>query len=165
MTHDFVSSSKIGAIGESIIYEYLCDMPNVQEVIDVRKDKHYQEVDIDYILIMQDGHERTVEVKTDSYVSPNLFFETMSSLESNSIGCMYKTQATWLLYYFLTTKELYVLKMPDFRDWVDENIKRFEKKRIKNWRYDRVRKYTTEGRLIPKVILEEEFTSFKKIML
>ncbi|MEG1502271.1 MAG: hypothetical protein RR370_02670 [Synergistaceae bacterium] len=153
---------KVGQLGEDIIYQYLCKMPTVKEIKDVRNDKEYQKKDIDYILVMNTGQERTVEIKTDSYISDNIFFETMSAKETNSIGCMYKTEAEWLLYYFLRTKELYILKMPDYRNWVDENISRFQKRKIGNWRRGQGKTYTSEGRLIPKQILESEFKNLKK---
>lgn len=163
--HNFASSVKIGEAGEAIIYNYLSEMEDIVEIKDVRKDKLYQKKDIDYILVMKDGKERTVELKTDTYVSPNIFFETMSANETGSVGCMYKTEAQWLLYYFIKTGELYVLKMPEYREWVDEHIHQFQKRKIGNYTRSKGKTYTSEGRLVPKEMLEKEFKNFKKVTI
>ena len=106
-----------------------------------------------------------IEIKTDNYNSPNIFFETLSCVETNSLGCMRKTQADFIFYYFLKTKELYILRAKPLNAWFDKNIDKFSKKSFRNKRFNGVDLYTSEGYTIPKKILEKDFKHYQKLIL
>ena len=59
---------------------------------------------------MKNGNVITVEAKADKVISSNIFFETISNKEKNTLGCMLKTEADYIFYYFIAFKELYILK-------------------------------------------------------
>ena len=122
---------------------------------------------IDFVVETSDGSSFTVELKTDTYTSGNIFFETMSNVEHNVKGCMYKSKADFLLYYFTETRELYMLRLPEYRQWFEDNKPHFKKKAFRNVNRKRDGYYTSEGYTIPKVFLEASMTSYqcKKVIL
>lgn len=169
--HVMEESLKIGEQGEDIIYDYLKNLKNVKYIEDVRDDFGYRKADIDFIVKMNHIDEYSVEVKTDNYISPNIFFETYSCVETDSIGCMRKTKAEFIFYYFLKSKELYILKTKQFNKWFDDNIDKFQEKSFRNKRFnpDKENKkdeyYTSKGYVIPKTYLEANFKHYKKYIL
>lgn len=90
---------------------------------DVRGWKLYQDKDIDFIVRLindktGENINKTLEVKTDSFYGMytreekdyNLFIETKSS--EKKMGCMLKTEADIVLYYYITLGYFYIL-VPD----------------------------------------------------
>lgn len=169
--HDMESSLKIGEVGEDIIYDYLKKINTVNYIDDVRDNFGYRNIDIDFIVKMNRIDEYSIEVKTDNYISPNIFFETYSCVETDSIGCMRKTKAEYIFYYFLKSKELYILKTKELNKWFDLNVDKFEEKSFRNKRYNPNPKekedeyYTSKGYVIPKKYLESNFKGYKKYIL
>lgn len=161
--HDFNYSINIGNIGEEIILLYLQSNENILSVEEVQSNKYYQQQDIDYVVHFKNGTVKTVELKTDTYISGNIFFETMSAVETNSIGCMYKSKADYLFYYFINTKELYIFDFDKYREWFKQNKSHFYLKRLKN-KGKYCGTYTSEGYTIPKTYLENNFNWYKKII-
>lgn len=160
--HEFDKSIKnIGDVGEKIIYKYLKKLPSVTQIKDVRDTKKFQELDIDFLVKLKDGRKVSIELKTDSYESPNIFYETMSCIETGSLGCMLKTRATYLFYFFIKTGELYIFQRRSFNKWFNKNSKRFKIVFIKNRRYNGGI-YTSKGHLIKKRTIEKEFKYYKK---
>lgn len=104
----------------------------------------------------------TIEIKTDRYTSGNIFYETMSNKEYDVAGCMIKSKADFLFYYFTVTHELYIMKFNQYREWFNENIDNFNKKELKNIDRKRINTYTSVGYLIPKAYLETNFKGYKK---
>ena len=157
--HNFDSSMKKGDIGEGILLDFLTGLPSVKEVVNVSNDPTFFEKDIDFIVEFKNGKKQTVEIKTDFYTSPNFFYETMSAVETNSIGCFEKTEAERLLYYYIKLGKLYIFDMEKYRSWVHENrellVKKGYKKRLKNYRYDGST-YTSEGFAFPRRMLESQ---------
>ena len=162
--HDFKKSIVVGDYGEKIIKEYLQSNPRIVEVEDVSNIPRYQNRDIDLIVQFDDGRAAAIEIKTDTYTSGNIFFETMSNVEHNVVGCMYKTKADYLFYYFTETRELYILNMDKYRAWFEANKSHFKRKQFKNVNRQRNGTYTSVGYTIPKVFLEENFRH-KKVIL
>lgn len=163
--HSFKESkSNVGDVGEEVIIKYLKQQKDVAEVECVRDSKEHREKDIDIILTRKDGSVETIEIKTDSYKSGNLFYETYSCIETGSIGCLEKTEANYIYYYFIKTRELYVLKTDSFRRWFNINKPIFPEKQIKNKRYNGGT-YTSIGHTIPKSILERSFRKHKKLYI
>lgn len=166
MVYDFKDSVKVGESGEEEIFDWLRNNPNVESVDDVRDMWEYRAKDVDAVVNFKDGSSGMSEIKTDTYTSGNFFFETMSSMETGSLGCLYKTQADYLMYYFVNFGELYIIKMSQFRKWFDKNKNRpeFKRKEVKNKRRNGGT-YTTEGYTFPKSFMEKDFKAFKKVSI
>ena len=164
-THVFSESIIVGNKGEEIVKRFLCGLKNVASITDVSSNAAYQKQDIDLIINFSDGTSSTAEIKTDTYTSGNIFFETVSNLEANVPGCMYKTKADFLLYYFTKTKELYILDMPAYLKWFKANRSNFTEKKLKNINRRNNGTYTSVGYTIPKVYLEKHFNKYQKIVL
>lgn len=166
VVHDFNKSINVGDNGEQIIKSYFENNPNIVDVIDVSKDKKYQDKDIDFIVKLKNGEDISIELKTDTYDTGNIFFEAISNKEYNVLGCMIKSKAKCLFYYFIETKELYIIDFKEYKKWVNKNNARFAKKKIKN-----INRYGNDithsiGLLIPKKIFEKEMVGHfnKKIV-
>jgi len=165
MVHDFKKSIIVGQEGEEIIKNYLRNNPKVESFEDVSNIERYQNRDIDLIVQFKNNTAVAVEVKTDTYTSGNIFYETMSNMEHGVVGCMVKSKADYLFYYFTKTRELYILDFEKYRTWFRANRYRFTRKLLKNVDKARTGTYTSEGYTIPKKFLEEDFKGYKKIIL
>lgn len=165
--YSFSQSNKLGKTGEQIIYNYLFSLPDVIDIIDVSDDYEYQEKDIDLLVEFKNkpGKYKPIEIKTDSYNSGNIFYETKSCVELGTLGCMEKTKARLLLYYFINTKELYQIVMNPYRKWFEENRDKFSKKSVVNYTHGYDEIYHTIGYTIPKKFLEKNFNDYKKIII
>lgn len=161
--HVFKDSIKVGDYGERIVQQYLKSSSAVSNIIDVSNSKMYQELGIDLIVKMKDGSELKVEVKTDTYKSGNIYYETISAKEVNSVGGFVKTECDYMLYYFLNMNTLYILEMDKYKEWFDSKEKEFIKKGYQknpiNRRWNGST-YTSVGYAYPVSILENEGNSF-----
>ena len=158
MIHEFSKSLKIGEEGEEHILEYLRMSDNVSNIIDVRDSKVYQEIDVDFLAELA-GKEYKIEVKTDTYLSGNMYYETISAEEYDSIGCFEKTQADFMFYYFINAKTLYILSMNEYRDWFKSKQEEFDTLKYKKRPINKGRKgstYTSVGYAFPVSLLEKE---------
>lgn len=166
----FTGSLKRGEIGEEIFISSLAGSKAVKKVYDVRGSARHQDMDVDFIIdlmpksMLSDlaGSARvSVELKTDFTVYQNLYYEKSSCYEMHTAGCMEKTKADVLIYYYIRQKCFYVLKTDTFRDWVHEHSEDF----IKNFKPERERNYVyhKEALLIPTSSIEAAFES-KKII-
>lgn len=161
--HNFNKSIEIGDEGEAAVLAYLNQGSNIASIKDVTADPEYQKKDIDLLVKLKNGDEIGVEIKSDQYTSGNLYYEAISNCEYNVPGCMEKSQANSLLYYFTETKELYLINLDAYRKWFEANKESFKMVTIKN----RTRKGDgishSKGYLIPKRILEKDFDGFNKV--
>ena len=155
--HDFKTSNELGKIGEAIAKKYFDQSNKISSYLDVTEDDIYQEKDIDFILNMKNGKVITVEAKADKVPSSNIFFETISNKEKNTLGCMLKTEADYVFYYFLAYKELYILKRKQYVNWVKKEklyLPGCDYKEFYNRATDAetglTYLYTTGGYIIPK---------------
>lgn len=159
VVHDFNESIVRGKQGEQEILDILTKNTGVKSIVDVSNDPTYFEKDIDFIVELQSGRKQTLEIKTDFTTYPNFFYETISSIETNSIGCFEKTEAERLMYYFTKLNLLYVFDMVKFRKWFNENKPLFDKKgykkTLKNTRYNGEH-YTTQGYAFPRTLLDNK---------
>ena len=73
--HDFEKSLNIGKQGESIILNFLLTLEDIKSIRQVQDIGFYQRKDIDFIVTFKNGKKYTVEIKTDTYKSPNLYYE------------------------------------------------------------------------------------------
>ena len=168
--HDFKTSNELGKIGEAIAKKYFDQSNKISSYLDVTEDDIYREKDIDFILNMKNGNVITVEAKADKVPSSNIFFETISNKEKNTLGCMLKTEADYVFYYFLAYKELYILKRKQYVTWVKKaklylpgcDYKEFYNRAI-NRETGLTYLYTTGGYIIPKkYIIEKDFCKIIK---
>lgn len=156
--YDFKESIKYGKAGEDTVINFLLNSNTVKRIEDVRNHVRYQADDIDIIVVDKStSSKHSCEIKTDSYTSGNLFYETSSCLETGSLGCMEKTKAEYILYYFENYGELYILMTEEFRKFFDTYRDRFKRVTVKNKRKNGGT-YTTEGYLIPKQFINNHFT-------
>lgn len=160
--YNFNESLVVGKTGEDIVWNWLASRPYVVDMKDVSNDKKYQKQDIDFLVTFKGGQTISAEVKTDTYTSGNIYFETISDTIMNTKGCMYVTKADYLLYYFIKTGELFILKMNEYREWFKKYKHRkdlgFEHKVVRNTRYE------SEGYTFPaKLLLMEDFCKMKEI--
>ncbi|HAU86332.1 MAG TPA: hypothetical protein DCW90_12800 [Lachnospiraceae bacterium] len=116
-------------------------------------------MDIDLIVNKTNGTSYTVEIKTDTYVTGNLFFEVISNEQRQTERCLMKSDAQFLFYYFLKTKTLYILNMKKFRQFVLDRTDTLKEKRVKN------KLFTSRGFLVPLSLIEAEMKPLKKIQL
>lgn len=157
--HNFAQSLKVGEKGEGLILDYLEKSPTVQNILDVRDSPMYQEKDVDFILKMKTGKEYKIEIKTDTYTSGNIYFETMSSLETDSVGCLIKTEADYLFYFYINLGTLYIMDMKKYKEWFEMHQPIFDdagyKKHPKNARWNGTT-YTSVGYAFPVTLLEDK---------
>ena len=174
--YEFNKSLIVGEIGEKVVENYLSQLDNVKEVKSVRDIRRYQLKDIDFIVYMKDGKEFSVEVKSDSYKSGNLYYETKSCIEFNTKGCFEKAEADYIFYYFFNMGKLYMLKTIPFRNWVRKEINNFflnpkssvlKEKKVENRVKDsKTEIYTSLGYTIPLRYIEKSLqkTNIYKII-
>ncbi len=148
--HDFYESNHTGKLGEYVVLNYLNTLPNIKKVKDVSFDKEYQEQDIDYLVTFTDKKDMnyppkelkcSIEIKTDTYTTGNIFFETISNRQKNTKGCMYQSKADYLFYYFINFGELFILQLHNYVVWFDNHYlteKGFTRKIIHNEYFDSV---------------------------
>lgn len=116
-------------------------------VENVESKPEWQKIDVDLVWTTRDGT-YFIEVKGDRYpLTGNFFFETHGNIERGHAGCMMYTEADFVYYYFVGTKELYVLPMPETLDWFKGNIGCFRETKL--WTPVGGSGYTTAGRLVP----------------
>ena len=157
--YEFNSSNKIGHQGEQFVKQWILEFhTNVASITDVSNDKFYQKQDIDFVVDFINGKQVTVEIKTDTYKTGNLFFETISNEEYQTKGCLMKTNADFLFYYFSNYQNgvLYIFKMKAFRKFVLDNLPRFRERKVTNTTH------TSIGYIVPLSYIENNFSGYKK---
>ncbi len=118
----FNSDVQVGNKGENIIYNYLINHPSTDSLIDVSKDKWFQQFDIDFIQVTNDGINK-IEVKTDRIAdrTGNMVYEIYSDKRFYTLGCFEKTEADYIFYYLINTNILYIFDTQELREWVLEH--------------------------------------------
>ncbi|HEY9835991.1 MAG TPA: hypothetical protein V6D27_03785, partial [Vampirovibrionales bacterium] len=154
-TYTMQESSQVAECATADITHWLQHSPRTISIQNVEHDPHYQSIDVD-LLVTTDRGESKLEIKGDRYhKTGNFFFETHSNREKNTPGCFLYTQADWLCYYFVEIGLLYLLPMPQTRDWFLNHLERFESKSTTTPTRGGG-SYTTVGRLVPiEVVLQE----------
>lgn len=170
--YDFKKSLTVGNQGEEIIKNFLYSLNHVLDVKSVQDIKEYQEIDIDFLVTLKENKSYSIEVKTDTYTSGNLYYETISCIEKNTMGCFEKTKSDFIFYYFTNLDKLYILKTNLFRNWVRQEINHFnsnpeksvlKQKEVFNKRYSKNKNdiYTSQGYTIPLYYLEKKLNNKK----
>lgn len=104
-----------------------------------------------------------IEIKAECENKYNNFFlETWSNRSRFTLGWMYNLKTDFLFYYFLETRELYIINFQKLREWAfwkNEIYKYPEKKQNK---YDQLN--DTFGRCVPiDDIVNEEITKYIQV--
>lgn len=118
----FHKDNIIGQNGEYIIYNYLSNHSSTINLIDVSKDKWFQQFDIDFLQVTNDGINK-IEVKTDRIAdrTGNMVYEIYSDKRFYTLGCFEKTEADYIFYYLINTNILYIFDTQELREWVLEH--------------------------------------------
>lgn len=106
-----------GETGEHVAWIHLLESPKTRNVMDVRKDKYFQDKDIDFLQLDFNNNVNKIEVKTDrqAHETGNIAFET----ESNSKeGCLARSEADYIYYYIEKTGEVIILKLPELKGYI-----------------------------------------------
>ncbi len=118
----FHKDNIVGQNGEYIIYNYLSNHSSTINLIDVSKDKWFQQFDIDFIQVTKDEINK-IEVKTDRIAdrTGNMVYEVYSNKRFYTLGCFEKTEADYIFYYLINTNILYIFNTQELREWVLEH--------------------------------------------
>lgn len=132
MESNFLNDLNTGEIGEEKVYEYLSLNKSVKRIEDVRKDKDYQCIDVDFVCYDENNKKCLIEVKTDrkAHNTGNIVYEIISNKYYNTVGCFEKTKADKIFYYLLNTDELYIINVKKLRIYVNKKYKNKNKERI-----------------------------------
>lgn len=112
-----------GKIGENKVLDFLLKNKKTKSIIDVRYDKYFQDIDIDFIRETIDNKIQKLEIKTDlkAHKTGNLAYEFISNKYINSTGCYEKTEADYILYFLFETNILYIIKTNLLKEFVKTN--------------------------------------------
>ncbi|MCT7983354.1 NERD domain-containing protein [Laspinema sp. A4] len=163
-TYTMQESTEVTDRATADITQWLQNSPRTISVQNVENDPHYRAIDVD-LLVTTDRGESKLEIKGDRYhKTGNFFFETQTNQEKNTPGCFLYTEADWLCYYFVEIGLLYLLPMPQTRDWFLNHLERFPSKSTTT----PIRGggcYTTVGRLVPIDVVLQEVPEVKTYQL
>jgi hypothetical protein len=145
------------------ITHWLRGRSNTVSVVNVENDPTYQRLDIDLLWTTTQTTYR-VEVKGDRlHHTGNFFFETHSNWERGTPGCFLYTEADMVFYYFVGPRTLYILPMPQTRQWFLANSHRFRERSTRTPIHDGY--YTTVGRVVPISVVQAEVDGVRQIQL
>lgn len=118
----FHKDNIVGQNGEYIIYNYLSNHSSTINLIDISKDKWFQQFDIDFLQVTNNGINK-IEVKTDRLADKtgNMVYEIYSDKRFYTLGCFEKTEADYIFYYLINTNILYIFDTQELREWVEEH--------------------------------------------
>jgi hypothetical protein len=144
------SQAAVGQMGVERVVKYL--KSKGYHVEDVSEDKDYQSQDIDLRVRGQKKQRwRTVEVKTDTYDTGNIFLELVSS--SGKPGCVFKSRAQVWLYYLPKRNILLFMELPVLQLWLIEHCAEFKRVTVGSGSARGKGFYTIQGIKVPIVQL------------
>ena len=158
--YKFDIQSKIGYVGVKDVISYFEKQHYIKEIKNLEDDiEEQRKSGTDIIVIRNDTkHELTMDVKTDTrYDTGNFFIETISVVEQNKPGWLYKNTTDYIAYYYLGRNKMYLLPLKDLQKWATKNIAKYKTKMIPN------KGYYTQGILVPRVVVCKEISSVKEI--
>lgn len=104
---------KYGEIGEELALEYYKSIKKL-EIIDVRNDPYYMNIDVDFILKNNEKID-LLEVKTKIRKGDNIFFTLWQNTERTKPGYVLKTKADFIFLYSLQTNSAIVCHFPTLK--------------------------------------------------
>jgi hypothetical protein len=89
--------------------------------------KRFQEADIDFKQLTDDGNTTHVELKVCFKIEKfkNVAYETMSNIEYRTIGCFLKTKSDIVYYMNYHTNDVHLIDPKKMLDYFFDNRKRF----------------------------------------
>lgn len=157
--YEMKETLKVSEEASISVQAYLRSFDETIDVISVEDDKRFQAKDVDLLWVyIKDGktHMKKIEVKGDRYSNTgNFFIETKSNVQKDSPGCFMYTEADYIYYYFMDSRELNVMPMERSRKWFIENMDRFKEVPLRTKVGD-VGHYTSLGRIVPKHVMRRE---------
>lgn len=122
---NFYKDLKTGEIGESVVLETLIKINGVEDILDVRDIKEWQQMDVDFLVFTNNNILIPIEVKTDNlaHSTGNIAYEVLSNKHYNTKGCFEKTRAKYIYYYLTNTEKLYQIDVKRLRSHVKANYK------------------------------------------
>lgn len=142
------------------ITEWLKSLPQTLKVENVEDNFDYQKMGIDLLLTTTNGEFKLGVVGDRWHQTGNFFFPSCNK-EREKLSIFMSAEIDWLLYYFIIPRTLYMLPMPNTRDWFVANIEQF-KERSTNSNARENNSYTTTGRLVPIEIVIQEVKGVRK---
>lgn len=126
----FDTCSRVEDQGVALLLPWLDEQAQQHRVVRIAKGalaKALQQIVGDFLMTTRDGGMSGIELKVEQQGRDRLFLETWSNrnLETrerhaeigSNVGWLYKSRADVLLYYFLSTDELYALSMFRLQQW------------------------------------------------
>lgn len=130
-------------------------------VKNVENDKHFQTLDVD-LIIMKVFPPNTsptaymIEIKGDKYFKTNNYFiETISNMNTNSLGCFLLTKSDYIFYYFPNEKQLHIMPTKKAQEYVLQHQEEFKKRNPSTTDKNGKHWYYSEGRLIPRKTMQQ----------
>ena len=116
----FNNQLRIGSEGERMFIRYLIDERGVPTgyIKDVRKDKTYQALDVDFIVKTKRGKQIKVEVKTNNYTHETGKMPWEMAKRSGAKGLHERSAADYMFYYLPATGDKYLIDLPRARECV-----------------------------------------------
>ena len=121
--------------GTEIIISFLQNKYPNDTFTNVELEKEYQKKDIDYIC-EHNAKIYGLEIKVDSYLTNNLFYEFFSNFELKTQGCFEKTEADFIAYYYSKRDILYIINPNELRKYVHRYQKWLTPKYVPNSTYE-----------------------------
>jgi hypothetical protein len=124
-TFGWRAQQEVGEMGVRRVSEYL--QANGFYVGDVTDDASYRAQDIDLVVLGKNRkRSTTVEVKTDTNKTGNIFLELVAS--SGRPGCVFGSRAQVWLYWLPTLGTLLYIELPRLQLWLVEHAGEYERK-------------------------------------
>ena len=110
-----------GALGESVVWNYLSSLDNIRSIIDVRKDKRYfNKEDVDFLVQTWKNDIYKIEIKTDfkAHETNNLFYEIKTLTDK---GCFDRTKSDIIFYYIPQLNQILKVGVDRIRKYITNN--------------------------------------------
>ena len=132
----------------ALAHDYLLSLEPKSRVHDVQSDPRFQHRGVDLLWDRPGEPVLGIEVKGDRQARRgNYFLELVSNVEKDTPGCFLYSTADWLLYVFLTPREVHRLPMKETREWFLPRAKEFPLKSTRTRTGAAL--YTTVGAIVP----------------
>lgn len=142
--YDWQQQLDIGSVGVRQLMSYLTDQG--YRIEDVTADPDYQDQDIDLrVRLPRQRKWRTVEVKTDTYKSGNIFLELVTG--RGKPGCVFKSRAQYWAYLLPKLGLLLWIDLPALQLWTCAHATDYEPKKVTSKRGGAV--WTVTGIAVP----------------
>lgn len=121
-------------IAERCVYDFLSQLPEVAEIVDLRGTREGDETGVTYLVKTTAGRTIRYLVRGDNHTTGELLYETVANRKTDEKGVMATTEADFILYYFTACHVLY----------------RFKTKSLQNYFRDRQDRYDEQDRYLKK---------------